>query len=1053
MLNLVSNPRRLRLPGLFLFLLFAPGSLLSCSEDPGPRDGNGNFVNPDTDGDANSDTDGDADENSDTDGDSESVDGNSDTDADTDTDADADTDGDRPASDGDEWEWDEQFFVQAISPARGPLAGGTPFQISGEGFSPQTQVLFDDRAVDVSVSQSQLVGLTPPADTAGPVTLRIINEDGETAEIPNGFTYSNGLSVQSLFPTRVPTTGGIEITLHGQGFTNEMGVSFDGQSARRIDVLSPTSARVITPPNTRGTADIRISIPDESLLLTDAITFYRPLRITRVTPAIGDITGNELITLHTEGVTATTSIEIGDQIASIESVDLATGQIQVRTPAATATGPVDVFVENADDAFRLRDGFTYDNASITPRLVDISPATAPLTGGSEHVVSGRGLDQPGISIFLGNVEATIVNANDRFATITAPAGSEGTADLVLLETGFEMARIDDALLYRSDLAITALTPNEGPSTGGTPLILTGQGFTNITQVSLGGLPAAFEVLDDETLELITPLSEPGLVDLRLHTDHATTTLADAYRFTADLQVWSMRPSRGAIAGNTLVTVQGRGFDGLISVDIGDQDAAQIRRLDPYTITFRTPPRASAGPQNVDITSFAQTKAAPYPFVYFNPMSSFGGASGSFVDGSVNITVVTNDGSPIPNAFVSLSTSPSTAYQGYTDANGQITLSGPDVLGPQTIIATAATFSTYMVRHVNAQNLTLVLNPVEADGGAAPATLPPIAQIYGNLTISGKNANPDGGNAINMAMVRTTRVSRTGGVTNPGPNSITEGEGPFSLLSRVGDLALVALCGVYEESTETFTPKFMAVKRYLFLSDGDSQEVDLDCDIPLNQSLSVKLVDPVWAPDGPIVNEITTFIDFGFEGFFRIPGAVQSLDNILTQQDLPALDGPLEDLSFAVTAGSYNGLGVPYTQTWIDDITDLTRLHSTLPLTAVPEILSPIEAQIANGEIRIGLKGTNPPDLFYLILRNNLGLPVWTMIVPGDETTIPLPTFPAFADLPAESRPTPYPDGLFYGVIYGIRIDDFSFHGYTNRDLVTNRWSAFSVATWQMRLAP
>lgn len=1031
----VTNQRG-RATALLLLLFFLSSSSLACSgtEEPEVNQGEVEPGDEDSDGggDLNPDPDGDGPGDSDIPGDGD------------------DGDGDRNPGNGDDWVWDDDFFLQAISPARGPLVGGTSFQISGTGFTPQTRVLFDTREVDVNLSQGQLIGLTPSSDTAGPVTVRVITEDNETQEIQNGFTYSNGLQVQSILPDRVPTTGGVEITLQGSGFTDQMGVSFDGLGARRITVINQNTARVVVPAAPRGRADLRVSIPDESILLPDRITFYRPLEVTEVLPGVGGVGGGDSIRIVGSGFTADTQVEIGDVPATIEAIQ--SNRIDVRTPPGDVPGAVDLFLENQDDALRLRNAFFYDTNPLES-LANISPSRAPLQGGTEHILSGRGLDQAGLTVTVGTAAATILDAQDSSLRIQAPPSTAGAKDVILRVQGVEMGRLESSLLYGSRPDIDAISPTEGPEAGGTTVTITGEGFAEVTSVTLGELPLPFTVVDSDTIEVVTTRSEPGLATLRIHSPTGSATLEGAFRFVGDLQVWSMRPSRGAIAGGTYVTIQGRGFDGLIGLEVGSQEAREIRRLDPYTVTFRTPSVASSGPRDVTLSAMGMSRTLPYPFVYFNPMSSFGGASGSSVDGAVNVTVVTNDGSPIPGAYVTLSTQADTAYRGFTNTNGQITLSGPGVLGPQTIIATAPEFSTYMVRHLNAQNMTIILSPIEADGGGGQGSPPPAARISGNLTISGKSEDPGGGEDLNMSVVRTTRVSRTGATLNPGPNSVVAGEGPFSILSRVGDMALVALCGVYDATTEEFTPKFMAVERFLFLSDGDHQQVDLDCDIPLSQSLSIKIVDPVWAPDGPVINEISTFIDFGFEGYFRIPGAIQSLDDILVQDKLPALEGPLHDLAFSVIAGSFNGLGVPYTQTWVEEITDLSRLHATVPLVAVPELLSPAPAGIVDGNLRIGLKGTNMPDFFYIIFRNGLGLPVLTLLVPGYETTIPIPEFPDFTDLPPDARPEPLQPGLLYGVAYGIRIDDFRFHGYTNRDLVTSRWSAFSVATWQIRLTP
>ncbi len=962
-------------------------------------------------------------------------------------------DADRPPpGEGDnDWEWDEDFSVQAISPARGPLAGGTQVQIAGTGLNSNTTVLFGSTSVEVTTSQGQLLVKSPPADSAGPVTVRVISGDGETIDVENGFTYSNGLSVSSASPDRIPTTGGVEITLHGNGFVDAMGVSFSGTPARRVDVINNQLARVIAPSHSRGRADLRVSIPDEAVVLEDGIYFFRPLSVDSVTPAAGSIHGGDTVVLKGEGFTSSTDVFFGDEEATIVSLNVGAGELVVLTPPAATEGPADIFLENSDDVLRLRNAFYYDQEPDNA-LYSIYPGRAPTSGDSEHVVAGRGLDGSDAVLFLDGQQVTILDSGPGHALIETPSvDNPGAVDLDFERGGQHVASLPDALLYELRPIISEVEPASGSAAGGETVHIYGEDLSDVNSVSFGGLPASFEVIDDGHITATTPRSEAGAVDVRLESGTQQAALENGYTFSAPLEIWSMRPSRGAIAGGTHVTVQGRGFTGLIEVDIGGESATNIRRIDPYTITFRTPP-SNAGPREVTISAVGMEENTPYPFVYFNPLSSFGGASGAPVDGAVNVSVVTVDGTPIPGAFVMLSTQADTPFRGFTDANGQIVLSGPGVLGSQMVTATAANFSSFTVRHIDAENITIVLNPIEADGGGGQGSPPPIGRISGEITITGKSEDPAGGTDYNMSMIRTTRNHLFGGTRNPGPDSVVAGEGPFSISTRIGDMALIGLCGIYDADTDTFTPKLMAVERYLFLSDQDHQRVDLECDIPLDKSLPIKLVDPVYAPTGPTINEASAFLDFGFEGVFRIPDAARGVSDVLVVEGLPAAEDALHDITYSVVAGSYNGAGTPYTQTTMEGITDLERFHSTRPLVGVPELLSPAPGGVADGQIQLGLKGVNSPDFFYIILRNAIGLPVWSFVVPGYERIIPLPEFPTFDELSPDDRPEPFQPGTLYGVAYGLNIDGFDYHGFTNRDFASSRWSGFSVATWQMRLA-
>ena len=966
---------------------------------------------------------------------------------------DADEDGRPDQNSGQDWDWDDpEFGLASVSPARGPVSGGTQVFVHGSGLTDGTRLLFGDKELDARLSQGQLVAETPPTEVAGPVTVRAISSSGEVAELPGGFRYVEPLEIDEVLPTTVPSTGGIEITLRGRGFSEPMGVSFSGEAARRIDVINSTTARVITPPMPRGHADLRVTVTDTHYHRQDHLYFFDPIAVDVVEPAAGSVDGGDQVILRGSGLTPDTTVSFGGIDASIQSVNMGAGELYLTTPPAAQAGAVDLRIENEFDTEILSDGF-YFGEGATPYLHSLQPAVAPLEGGSEHLVSGWALDGDDLQILVGDQPATVDEVHHSYAIITAPSvATPGARDLVLRHGGQEVDRLVDALTYQREVQIDEIDPAKGSTDGGQTITLTGEGLSTAQSIDLGGLPATFEIVDDETITVTTPASEPGTVDLRVQTAHGDYVVVDGFTFDGALEIWSMVPTRGALAGNTLVTLHGTGFAGAIEVALEGDDAEQVRRLDPYTVTFRTPPANDTGPQVVTLSAAGQQAEPPQPFIYFNPLSSFGGAHGPAVNGSINVSVVGMDGTPIPGAFVMLSTRPDTPYRGFTNTNGQITLSGSDLRGPQMITATAAGMSTFTVRELNAQNLTVILNPtVPPEGGDGAASPIPIGLFRGNLTVTGKGTDPESGREINMSKVRVTRTGMLGGQLNPGENSVVPGEGSFEVRSRVGDLALVALCGRYDEATDRFTPKLMGVARNLAIGNQQIKEVDLDCDIPLESTLPVKITNPVFAPDGPNINEATAFIDFGFEGYFRMPTPVQGLQEILHAGPLPRPEGVLEGVRFAAVVGSYTGQGLPYTQTTFSGVPAVNTLTSSPPLVAVPELLEPANTTTIDGEIRIGLKGSNEPDFFFLVLRNAVGLPVWTFVVPGGDDYIPMPEFPEFSGLPREAQPEPYQPGALFTLAYGIRIDSFNYNAFTWGDFQSTRWSGFSVDTWLLRL--
>ena len=115
--------------------------------------------------------------------------------------------------------------ITGVSPASGPMEGGTHVTIFGTGFEFPVQVMFGDREADVlSVEYDQIVclapdytptGLTPPVTVD--VTVRNINS-GLTSTLPGAYTYGESMFISSNAPSEGPPTGGTQVTIFGSGF-------------------------------------------------------------------------------------------------------------------------------------------------------------------------------------------------------------------------------------------------------------------------------------------------------------------------------------------------------------------------------------------------------------------------------------------------------------------------------------------------------------------------------------------------------------------------------------------------------------------------------------------------------------------------------------------------------------------------------------------------------------------------------------------------------------------------------------------------------------------
>ena len=165
------------------------------------------------------------------------------------------------------------------------------------------------------------------------------------------------------------------------------------------------------------------------------------------------------------------------------------------------------------------------------------------------------------------------------------------------------------------LAVTGVSPNSGPLTGGQTVTVSGTGFTGATGVQFGEVAAptmAVATGSDTTLTATSPAGTAGTVDVTVTTPSGTsaTTPDDHYTYaaaTAPPTVTGVNPNSGPVAGGQTVTVTGTGFTGATKVSFGTTAALNLTVSGDTTLTATSPPGTS-GTVAVTVTTPSGTSA-------------------------------------------------------------------------------------------------------------------------------------------------------------------------------------------------------------------------------------------------------------------------------------------------------------------------------------------------------------------------------------------------------------------------------------------------------------
>lgn len=629
--------------------------------------------------------------------------------------------------------------VIQVDPGVGATKGGDVVTVIGSGFvDGEVAVYFGPSlASDVFVvSRTHLICTTPPAEP-GLVDVRVSRPStDESATLPLGFRYQSPVLITAVEPNEGHVSGGLPVTLSGSGFLRGVdGVLFGGRAAIGLVVVDDRTLQLTTPPgDLAGAVDIRITAVDGSGELSDGFTYFDSPRLDTVTPGIGPTAGGTEVQLLGAGFTEDSVVRFGDATAT-KTTFAHTGLIMAVTPPGA--GLVSVTVETARGTAGLAKGFVYADPVNGVVLHLAQPDKGSVLGGTPVSLVVTGLTATtGVVARFNGVPAQVVAvepAKSRVQVI-APPGSPGAVDLAI-ESSDGNAVLPGGFTYVAAFDVVAVSPPGGPMAGGTSVEIVGHGFKDGANVRIGALPcAAVEVKSPTLIACVTPAGSPGSADVRVKQGSAEAILEDGYTFIPPtIGVYAVTPNKGAQAGGTYVSVLGAGFEAPIEVRFGGKLATHVTVESPTHITCRTPP-GEVGTVDVDVSSDGVQSTLSQAYTYFDPLSLFGGTWGPGVEGSVNVTVMDTGGTPLPDAYVILAVDADTPYQGYTNSDGQITFSGPDVLGTQMVSASKPGYESASVIRFDATNITLALQPIPPPSSGPP---PPGATVSGRVFGLGK----------------------------------------------------------------------------------------------------------------------------------------------------------------------------------------------------------------------------------------------------------------------------------------------------------------------------
>ena len=254
-------------------------------------------------------------------------------------------------------------------------------------------------------------------------------------------------------------------------------------------------------------------------------------------------------------------------------------------------------------------GLTANITPAAPTVSGISPTSGPIAGGTSVIITGTYLTAA-TAVNFGSTNATSYTINSATQiTATAPAGSAGAVDIIVITVGGTSATSSgDQFTYVAAPAVSGISPTYGPTTSGTSVVITGTNLTAASAVKFGSTNATSYTVNSATqITASSPAGSPGTVDIKVTTTGGTsaTSSADQFTYIGIPNVSGVSPSSGPTTGSTSVVITGTNLTAASAVKFGTANAASYTVNSATQITV-TSPAGSSGTVDISVTTSVGT---------------------------------------------------------------------------------------------------------------------------------------------------------------------------------------------------------------------------------------------------------------------------------------------------------------------------------------------------------------------------------------------------------------------------------------------------------------
>jgi hypothetical protein len=415
------------------------------------------------------------------------------------------------------------------------------------------------------VNSATSITTTAPAGS-GNVDVTVVTAGGTSAINANDhFAYTGGTpppTVGGLAPNSGGASGGTAVTVSGTNFTGATAVAFGVNPATSFTVNNATTITATAPAGS-GSVDVRVTTPEGTSATngSDQFTYSAgnpPVVIPSPTAGGWQLNGSSTLVSSASPpnlqLTAATANQAGSAFwptavpgvgisaafdASIGSGTGADG-LTFTLADASATAPTALGQPGGGEGYAGIKGIavsldTFKN-SVNPsnNFVGIATGQGPTAGTLQYVTTNSSIPS-----LRNTVHHFVVTTFSTGLTVTMDGSQVLTyatslpASVLVGFTGGTGGQTDIHAVQNVSISagtpppsptVTGVNPNTGPSTGGTPVTVSGTNLTGASEVDFGALPASAFTVNNATTITTTAPAGSGNVDVTVVTAGGTSAI-------------------------------------------------------------------------------------------------------------------------------------------------------------------------------------------------------------------------------------------------------------------------------------------------------------------------------------------------------------------------------------------------------------------------------------------------------------------------------------------------------------------------------------------------